>query len=128
MGKPVRSSIDFLEIRGLLAEYALAADECRFEDWAKLFTREGEMQSPSRTIRGYEALVDFISSAAEGLHLCAHPRIEISSDRGSATTPFLFVPHGGSPSRGIYYDTLLRTEAGWRIACRRGRLLHSNGS
>ena len=64
---------DFVEIHNLLAEYALAADECRFDDWAKLFTPDGEMQSPSRTVRGFEALVEFISSAAEAIVLMFVP-------------------------------------------------------
>jgi hypothetical protein len=125
VGGAAVSAADVMGIHALLAEYALAADECRFEDWARLFTRDGEMQSPSRTVRGYEALVDFIANATEGLHLCTLPRIEVVGDHATAATPFLFVPHDGSLSRGLYEDDLCRTREGWRIGRRRGRLLHA---
>lgn len=123
--EPVLRAEDALEIHGLLAEYGLAADECRFEDWARLFTPDGEMCSPSRTVRGFDALLRFISSSQEGLHLSGLPRVEVSADRATATTPFLFVTHEGQVRRGIYEDTLRHTGEGWRIERRRGRLLHS---
>jgi hypothetical protein len=116
------SAEDVAEIRQLLAEYGLAADECRFKDWARLFTREGEMRSPSRTVRGFDALVEFISTAAEGLHLGCTPRIRLSGDRAHATTPFLFVTHAGEIRAGVYEDELCRTPQGWRIRSRSGRL------
>jgi len=121
------SARDVAEIQNLLAEYCLAADECRFEDWARLFTPDGEMQGPSDRARGFDDLVRFISSATEGLPLCGLPRLDLDGDHAISTVRFTFVPHDKTLRFGVYEDELMRTELGWRIRKRRGRMLLPKG-
>ena len=109
------SALDVKEIQNLLAEYCLAADECRFEDWARLFTPDGEMQGPSDRARGFDDLVRFISSATEGLHLCSVPRLHLDGDHATSSVRFAFVPHDKTVRIGVYEDDLVRTNVGWRI-------------
>lgn len=121
------SAREAAEIQNLLAEYCLAADDCRFDDWARCFTADGEMQGPADSARGLDDLVRFISSAAEGLHLCGIPLVRIDGDRADARVNFVFVTHDKAIRTGIYEDELIRTDAGWRIQRRRGRLLRPTG-
>ena len=117
-------SSDLLEINNLLAEYCLSADECRFEDWARCFTKDGEMHAFRRVWKGFDELVSHISAAPEGLHMCGTPHVTLDSDRAEVQVNFLFVTHEKEIwSMGKYVDELSRTPEGWRIASRKVRIL-----
>ncbi|MDG2304433.1 MAG: nuclear transport factor 2 family protein [Candidatus Binatia bacterium] len=115
---------DILEINNLLAEYCLACDECRFDDFARLFGTDGEMHAFRRVWKGFDELVSFISAAPEGIHLCGLPRISLDGDRAECTVNFVFVTHDKQVgSLGLYIDELGRTPEGWRFRTRKIKIL-----
>jgi hypothetical protein len=107
---------DYIAITNLLAEYALASDECRHEDWARLFAKDGEMHAFRKVWKGYEELVSFISAAPEGIHICGLPRIDIQGDRADVTVNFAFLRFEDKKvwSMGLYINELVKTADGWR--------------
>jgi hypothetical protein len=107
---------DYIAITNLLAEYALASDESRFEDWANLFAKDGEMHAFRKIWTGHDVLVGFISEAPEGIHICGLPRIDIQGDRADATVSFIFAQFEDKKiwSMGHYINELVKTADGWR--------------
>jgi 3-phenylpropionate/cinnamic acid dioxygenase small subunit len=107
---------DYIAINNLLSEYALASDESRYEDWARLFGEDGEMHAFRRVWKGFDELVSFISAAPEGIHICGLPRIDIQGDRADATVNFAFLRFEDKQvwSMGHYINELVKTSEGWR--------------
>ena len=107
---------DYIAITNLLSEYALASDECRFDDWANLFAKDGEMHAFRRVWKGHDELVSFISAAPEGLHICGMPRVDIQGERADVTVNFIFLQHEDKKvwSMGHYINELVKTAEGWR--------------
>jgi|AP95_1055475.scaffolds.fasta_scaffold00478_6 hypothetical protein len=114
---------DIEGVRRLLAEYCLAADECRYDDWARLFGDDGVMVAFRRDWSGFEALTGFISNAPQGLHLNTSVRIDIDGDQATALSNFVFFNLDRElSSMGLYADTLIREGDGWRFARREIRM------
>lgn len=115
---------DLLEINNLMAEYCLAADDCRFEDWARCYTKDGEQHAFRKVWKGFDELVSHISSAPEGLHMCGIPHVTLNGDAADVVVNFMFVSHEKEIwSMGKYVDVLARTSDGWKIASRKIRIL-----
>lgn len=107
---------DYIAITNLLAEYTLASDESRHEDWANLFAKDGEMHAFRRVWKGHDELVSFISAAPEGIHICGLPRVDIKGDRADVTVNFMFAQFADKKiwSMGLYVNELVKTAEGWR--------------
>ncbi|MFP6664646.1 MAG: nuclear transport factor 2 family protein [Deltaproteobacteria bacterium] len=117
-------SQDLLEINNLLAEYGLACDECRYEDWARLFGDDGEMHAFRRVWKGFDQLVGFLKAAPEGVHICGLPHVTLDGDRADVKVNFVFVTHEKQiGSSGLYFDQLVRKPEGWRFAVRKIKML-----
>jgi 3-phenylpropionate/cinnamic acid dioxygenase small subunit len=117
------STTDHDKIRRLLAEYCLACDECRFDDFASLFGEDGVVQAFRRDWVGHDTLVGFISNAPEGIHINSAIRIDLDGDRAEVLSNFVFFTldnHVGS--MGTYADVVVRAEDNWRFARREIRL------
>jgi hypothetical protein len=115
---------DLLAINNTLAEYCLAADEGRFEDWARCFTEDGEMHAFRRVWKGFDELVSHISAAPEGLHLCGLPHVMLNGATADVVVNFMFVTHEKEIwSMGRYVDVLARTGDDWKIRSRKVRVL-----
>lgn len=120
---------DLLDINNLLAEYCLASDDGRYEDWARCFAADGEVHAFRRTWKGHDALVEFISSAPGGLHMCGIPHVSLHGDRAGSVVNFVFVTEEKAiGSMGKYVDTLVRAAEGWRIESRQIRILKPRAS
>ena len=110
-------------IRHLLAEYCLACDECRFDDFARLFGDDGVMHAFRRDWSGFDTLVGFISNAPEGIHMNTGVRIDLDGDHAKVLSNFVFFTHDQQVgSMGLYQDDVVRTADGWRFARREIRM------
>lgn len=110
---------DLESIRQLLAQYCIAADQCRFEDWVALFGEDGVMHAFRRDWAGREMLMSFITNAPEGIHLNTSLQIELDGGQAKVLSNFAFYNLDMElGSMGIYDDDLVRTEGGWRFARR----------
>lgn len=114
---------DIDAIRWLLAEYCLASDENRHEDWARLFGDEGVMYAFRREWVGLDTLVGFISNAPEGIHLNTSIRIDLDGDQAQVLSNFVFFTHDQAVgSMGLYEDEVVRDGSRWRFARRAIRI------
>jgi len=115
---------DLLAINNRLAEYCLAADEGRVEDWARCFTEDGEMHAFRRVWKGFDELVSHISAAPGGLHLCGLPHVTLHGDTADVVVNFMFVTHEKEIwSMGKYVDVFAREAGDWKIRSRKVRVL-----
>ena len=92
---------DLLAIHNTLAEYCLAADEHRFEDWARCFTEDGEMHAFRRVWKGFDELVSHIRAAPEGLHVCGLPHVTLKGDLYCALMPTAMIQALGGPAASV---------------------------
>lgn len=109
-------------IRDLYACYCLHIDTGTAEQWADLFTVQGEFGGLGDPIIGTEALTAFAAgSLGRGMgthHLVTNEVIDVNGDEatGSASVA-LFM--GGAPAMvGRYQDKLQRVDGRWRFARR----------
>lgn len=125
---------DHLAIVNVLHDYADAIDR---KDWEKLgsqvFTPELDMDfvtwSASTPAEAVERIRTFIDRCGKTQHLLGSYRIEIEGDVARART-YVRAFHLGAGDfegetyemAGEYLDELRRTDAGWRISARRGRM------
>ena len=114
---------DIEGIRHLLAEYCLASDQCRYDDWAELFGEDGVVYAFRREWSGHDTLVGFISNAPEGVHINSSIRIDLDGDRASVLSNFVFLGHDEQvASMGLYEDEVVRDGTRWRFARRAIRI------
>jgi ketosteroid isomerase-like protein len=130
MSAPSDQLVDRQAIVDVCTAYALALDS---RNWARLrecFTPDAvATYAPASGDTGYEAIEAACRAALEPLaasqHLLGNHLVELDGDRASSTCYFQ-AQHigdgldGGSQYvvAGRYDDTLVRTDAGWRIAHR----------
>ena len=114
---------DHDKIRRLLAEYCLACDECRFDDFAALLGEDGVMRAFRRDWVGHDTLVGFISNAPEGIHINSAVRIDVDGDQAEVLSNFAFFTLDNEVgSLGTYADTVVRDGDRWRFARREIRM------
>lgn len=127
----------------LISNYANLVDAGRWEEVAALYEADGIMARPSaadQPIAGRAAiLAAFLERPGRySRHFCSNIIVEVESPRsaraqsrillftaeqGSAAEGAAELPRlSGAPLVGEYDDRLVRGEAGWRFAERRGRL------
>jgi len=122
----------------LCVEYAHRAD-ARSDDFADVFTEDGELVLADVTARGQKEILALIRRRrAEGLltrHLCANVLVNVVSPTEATgkvdSIYFLGRPIDGIATKrvlaphavGAYSDRYRLTEAGWRIAHRSFRIV-----
>jgi hypothetical protein len=124
----------------LITEYAALLDAGRWEDVAALYLADGRMSRPTAPddfIDGREAILASFTARPPRIsrHVCINIRVEVEgSTAATATSQILLftaeaAEDGGLPVQspappmvGTYADRLVRTDAGWRFAERRGSL------
>lgn len=107
---------DEASISALLRTYLACSDECRFEDWAQLFTPDGRFVAFGRSVTGRDALRRFIAGAAQGVHRATGEEIELRGERATARSLFRFEARDPRfHSRGRYLDRLRREDGVWRF-------------
>lgn len=134
------STPDQVDIWQLTTAYAQALDE---RDWSALgavFADDGIMNFAAYgEVKGPEAIAETCASALQRLDLSQHMvgshRIEVDGDEGRCTCHFLAHAvradaEGGAVYLigGTYWDTVKRTEAGWRIVQRDQAITFTDGN
>jgi hypothetical protein len=109
------------ELHDLMHRYATAIDGRRLELLRDVFTPDGveEFQRLGATIEGVDGIIEFIGNAIGGWQSTMHTITNIVSD-GETCSCFYVAYHVGPDGLfevgGAYYDKLVRTDAGLRIA------------
>ena len=117
-------------IRNLLAEYSMALCDSRWDDWAELFTEDGEMHTRGNVVKGRDALRVFIEKGHAGKDrpkpFTANISIQVRDDQADVRSDVYVMRAGAKFSlecMGRYTDVLRKRPDGWRIECRRIELL-----
>jgi hypothetical protein len=120
--------LDYIEIRDLAARYNRFADLADGENYAALFTLDGEFEIVgNRTYRGRDEIASACNATQVTVHITCDPLIEIDGDRATQRSRLLafFLATDGSAnefvSTGWYVDELVRTPDGWRFRRRRAQ-------
>jgi hypothetical protein len=113
----LQNCVDELAIRRLLDEYCLRLEINEFDEWLDLFTEDTVYDVFRRSLRSRAELSAMLSQAPHGLHLPGAVRISLNGDQAEAVQSYLFIPTSDDRwNSGWYQRTLVRTEAGWKIA------------
>ena len=125
---------DYLQIRDLSARYNYYADMGDAENYAALFTEDGEFDVDGQHVfRGHQQLADVMTvprqnRATRSVHITTDPTIEIDGDiahQRSRVISYLRMPDGSRNefvATGWFHDELRRTPDGWRFTRRRSEL------
>jgi 3-phenylpropionate/cinnamic acid dioxygenase small subunit len=127
MGRPmtVEELTDRYEIDELLNRYVTALDDNDFEQLNSVFTPDAHISYADVGIDGDYATVSKWLAAQRPnrrvwLHLVGNRRIALEGDEAHVVSTYFFVgvSHEGRTSftGGEYYDQVVRTTDGWRIA------------
>lgn len=124
---------DRAEIAGLIARYGPAVDAGDADAVAALWAPEGTYQFDDTVldadgIRSLVAIPTHVEYMRRGCaHILSAPRIEIDGDTAVAVTHSVVMLREGERWVGERVSAnrweLCRTAAGWRVQCRRNRLL-----
>lgn len=122
---------DAEQIRKLIARYAQAIDDARYDDLASLFAEDAEWVTPEGSVRGPQGVRDFMSayrrrgaaSDTKTKHLATNSVIDIDGDTATALSDFIVVrsgpADGGTVVRaGRYEDAFTKQDGEWRFAKR----------
>lgn len=119
-------------IGDLLHTYAFLVDTHKYEDVARLFTRDGKITDPNvGSFSGPEEIVRFFSEASKTplpdgwpqprlmRHHLTSNRVRLRSDRtASCDAYFVAMTDTRADHWGRYRDAVTLTSAGWRFATR----------
>ncbi len=127
---------DIEAVRRLMALYSQLLDDCRFEEWAQLFTDDAVFSVWGNAYSGRAAIRDGIGAMAPerpGKHVAFATVVDFATDadgdRALAWTDFVALADAGPGEWGRsyavataarYYDVLVRVrgdggETGWRF-------------
>jgi hypothetical protein len=124
----------------LITEYAALLDAGRWDDVAALYVPDGRMSRPTAPddfIEGRDAILASFTARPPRIsrHVCINIRVDVrGGDQATASSQILLftaeaaaddglpIQSPAPPMVGTYADRLVRTEAGWRFAERRGSL------
>ena len=116
-GDEIQKIVDEFAIRRVLDEYCLRLEVNRFDEWLDLFTEDTVYELFGKSLRGHEEVSAMLSQAPHGVHLPGATRIDLDGDRAEAVQNYLFIPNSDDRwNAGWYQRTLVRTDAGWKIA------------
>jgi len=112
-----RKLADELAIRALLSEYCLRLEVDSFEDWLNIFTEDTVYEVFRRELKGKDEVRAMLSQAPHGLHLGGPARVTLDGDTAETVQNYLFIGSADAAwNMGWYFRTVVRTEAGWKIA------------
>jgi hypothetical protein len=126
------------EIRHLQSIYNTAGDRGRIDEVLVVFTEDGALEIPGRTLTGKSAIAAFLSGVATtgsdsvdlrgSRHHLTTSRIELEGEDAAQGWTYFFVMRAGQViQEGTYIDRFMRTPEGWRIVHRRVKLLWTLG-
>lgn len=112
-----RTLADEMAVRAVLHEYCLRLEVNDFEEWLDLFTDDTVYEVFRREFKGRDEVRAMLSQAPHGIHLPGAARVTLDGDRAETVQNYLFVASEDATwNMGWYFRTLVRTEAGWKIA------------
>jgi len=112
----------------LVVDFAYFGDLWEYESLGALFTENGTMTRPSRSVlSGREAIVSsYMATPAERVtrHICTNIRIMVeSAHQARGLTSAIVYSKNGNPRVGEFKDEFMRTAEGWRIISRTARFV-----
>ena len=117
-------------IRDLIARYPMAFDDRDWDAWEALWTQDVVFVVDGVPIEGLPAvkafMIDCLPADYVSKHLCGPSVIEVAPDGLTATAKTDVVWIAANYDNQIvarYEDTLVKTEAGWRISRRDERVV-----
>ncbi len=122
---------DLLEIHQLFVDYGAHLDAGRFDDYAALFSAEGEISmGPLGRARGREAIRDLMAGTLAGrveesYHIISSPVVQLEGDEATSEVMWSVIHRDadGQPRLtmcGRHRDRLVREDGRWRFARRKG--------
>lgn len=122
---------DLLEIQQLFVDYGAHLDAGRFDEYAALFTEDGEISmGPLGRARGNRAIRDLMARTLEGrvgssYHIISSPIVRIDGDEATSEVMWTVIhrQEDGQPRLsmcGRHRDRLVREGGHWRFAHRKG--------
>ena len=124
----------------LVTDYAALLDAGRWEEVAALYVADGRMSRPTAPddfVEGRDAILASFTARPPRIsrHVCINIRVDVTAENEARATSQILLftadaaEDGGLPIQsaappmvGSYADRLVKTEAGWRFAERRGSL------
>jgi SnoaL-like domain len=134
MSLPTDTAVARDAIRDLVAAYAHAADQGRFDDLVALFAPEGVLElEDGRQLRGRAAIGDFLrevaaaGAAAPGArilrhHVSSHHVISDGPNAAHGWAYFVVFTERGPDHWGRYRDAYVHAGGAWRFASRHVRV------
>ena len=131
------TALDYAEIEQLYGRYAIGVDSGNADMFAGVFTPDGTFEVAGKTFQGRKQLGEVAASPGNDKgptnvsHVTVNITIDPSSEGAAGASYFLRVKVGqrGEPSTliggGIYRDTFVKTNEGWRIKKRIVQSAHS---
>lgn len=127
----LRTLEDLMEIHQLFVDYGMHLDAGRFDDYAQLFAKDGEIRlGPLGKAKGREQIRATMTTALEGLvgktfHVISSPTVRLDGDRATSEVMWTMIQRSddGTPDvamLGRHRDELVREDGRWRIQVRRG--------
>lgn len=122
---------DLMEIHQLFTDYGMHLDAGRFDDYAALFARDGEVRlGPLGKAKGREEIRATMAKVLDGLvgvtyHVISSPMVELRGDEATSEVMWTMIRRGddGNPELamlGRHRDELIREDGRWRIKVRQG--------
>ena len=116
------------EIRCLLSKYNVNGDRGRVDLLAQTFAKDGILEFEEQPTQGRDAIFGRLSSSGTPTeatvmrHHLGQCLIEIDGDHATGRTYFALLNEVGLDHHGVYVDTFVRTDEGWRISLRKVRI------
>ena len=120
-------SDDQLAVMRTVSEYCRRCDDGRFDDFTRLFAGDAQLVVRGQVTAGAEAIGAVIAALQtperRGRHMVANTVVEISGDRASAESDFVFFrPRSDGTleavNTGRYLDEFVRDGDGWQFSRR----------
>ena len=122
---------DLLEINQLFIDYGMHLDAGRFDDYAQLFAKDGEMSlGPLGKAKGREQIREVIAASlapfvGKTYHVITNPMVQLDGDRATSEVMWTMIQTSatGTPEvamLGRHLDELVREDGAWKILKRKG--------
>ena len=120
------TSDDILQIHALLADYGHIVDDHDWDRAHEVFAEDFVFDRSAFGIPDLHGIEDIVRTFL-GRNMYAHFTGNTTLTEGDAGaveahSKFIGFPNDGPPVTGDYYDTIVRTTAGWRLQRRRAEV------